>query len=63
MTRVGGSDWVEIERRERGVGAVAEERGFLGKRRSAEAEDSFAGAIKGWGSIGVGGRGAGAREI
>ena len=63
MTRVGGSDWVEIERRERGVGAVAEERGFLGKRRSAEAEDSFAEVMKGGGSVGVKRRGAGAREI
>jgi hypothetical protein len=35
----------------------------MAKRRFAEAEDSFAEVIKGGGSIGVGRRGAGAREI
>lgn len=42
---------------------MAEERGSMGKRCCAEAEDSFAEVIKGGGSIGVGRSGTGAREI
>jgi hypothetical protein len=37
------------KKRERGAGVVAEERGYMGKRRFAEAEDSLAEVIKGGG--------------